>query len=104
MQMSAGEIIAIIAVCVMMVGSFVGNAFGLLMKEEVDRRKPELNIYSLFSGINRRWDREFEIFRQYRSLCPDGKLHIYGLVCGAVAAVGLISLVILGLISLATSG
>src|SRR5437762_335833 len=101
--MSVGEIIAIIAVCVMVFGGLAGNVFGLLIMEEVDRSKPDLNVYSFFSSFNRRWDRGFKFFREYRSLCPKGKLHIYEMACFAVAIVGLISLVILGLISLAAS-
>jgi hypothetical protein len=100
--MNAGAIIAIIAVCVMVIGQFVGVVFGLLMMEEVDRGKPELNLYSLFGSLNRRWLRGFELIREYRGLCPEGKLHIYELACLAIAAIGWITLVILGVISIAS--
>ena len=102
--MSAEGIIAIIALCVMLVAMFVGNTFWLLMTEEVDHRKPDLDVYSFFSRFNRRWDRRLEIFRQYRTLCPNGKLHIYERACLAIAMVGMITLVILGLIHLASPG
>jgi hypothetical protein len=100
--MSAEAIIAIIALCVMVIGMFVGNAFWLLMMEQFDSGKPHLNLYSFFSSFNRRWDRRSEVFRQYRSLCPTGKLHIYERACLAVAMAGMITLVILGLIRIAS--
>jgi hypothetical protein len=102
--MTTGTIIAIIAFGLFMVGMIAGNIIGLLMMEEVDRRRPELNLYSLFSAFNRRLDRGFEMFREYRRLCPEGKLHIYELACFAVAGVGMIVLIILGSISIAAHG
>lgn len=103
MQMSAVAIIAIIAACLMVSGGLAGNIFGLLIIEEVDRRKPELDLYSSFSRFGRRWDKGLEISRLYRNLYPNGKLHIYEMTCFSVAIVSWISLVILGLISIATS-
>lgn len=102
--MSAEGMIAIIALCVMVIGMVAANVSWLLMMEEVDNRKPDLNLYSFFSSFNRRWDRRSEICRQYRSLCPNGKLHIYERACLAIAMVGMITLVILGLIQLASPG
>ena len=102
--MSAEGIIAIVALCVMVIGAFAGSVFWLLMMEEVDHRKPDLNLYSFFSSFNRRWDRRLEVFRQYRSLCPNGKLHICERACLAMALLGMITLVILGLIRLASPG
>ena len=102
--MSAEAIIAVIALCVMVIGMFAGNTFWLLIMEEVDRRRPELNLYSVFSAFNRRWNRNLEVVREYRSLCPNGKLHLYELVCFALAMAGMITLVVLGLIRLASAG
>jgi hypothetical protein len=97
--MSAAAILTIIAVCIWLIGTIAGNVFGLLMAEEVDRRKPDLNLYSCFSRFNRRLDRGFEMFRLYRRLCPEGKLYIYELACFAVAAVGFISFLLLVVIN-----
>jgi hypothetical protein len=100
--MSAEGIIAIIALCVIVIAMFVGNTFWLLMMEEVDHRKPDLDVYSFFSSFSRRWDRSLEISRKYRSLRPNGKLHIYERACLGIAIVGMITLVLLGLIHLAS--
>ena len=85
----------------MVIGSFVANMFNLLMIEEIDRKKPELNLYSIF-GFGRL--RSFFGYREYRDVCPNGKLHVYMLASLAVAMIGMIGLLILGVISLASPG
>jgi hypothetical protein len=98
--MSARAIIAITAICVLVIGAFVANMFQLLMTEEIDRKKPELNLYSFgFKRLS-----VFGFHREYRNACPNGKLHVYMLVSLAVAMVGMIAFVILGLITLASPG
>lgn len=73
-------IIMRVAILVLGIGFFLaGGVFGLLMMEEVDRQKPGLNVYSAFGSFGRRLNRGRELYRQYRSLCPNGKLHIYEL-------------------------
>jgi hypothetical protein len=82
--MNAVAIIAIIAVCVMVIGPLAGNVIALLMMEEIYRNKPNSDL--CFRNL---WDRAFgfRILREYRSLCPHGKLHIYELACVALAIV-----------------
>ena len=43
-------------------------------------------------------------YREYRDVCPNGKLHVYMLASLAVAMIGMIGLLILGVISLASPG
>ena len=95
--MRAEAIIAVVAFCVMVIGVFAANTFWLLILEEV-------NLYSGFSALRHRWNQNFEIFREYRSQFPNGKLHIYELACFAFAMAGMITLVILGLIRLVSPG
>ena len=66
-----------------------------------DRKKPELNLYAIF-GFGRL--RSFFGYREYRDVCPNGKLHVYMLASLAVAMIGMIGLLILGVISLASPG
>ena len=99
--MSAVAIVVIVAVLVMGIGSFVAaGVFGLMMMEAVDRRKPDLDLYSAFSSFNRRFDRRLQIYRQYRSLCPNGRLHIYEWTSFGLGMACMITLAIL--ISLAS--
>ena len=97
--MSARAIIATTAICVFVIGGFVANMCQLLMTEGIDRKKPELNLYSIF-GFGRL--KRFLGYREYRDACPNGKLHVYMLASLAIAMVGMIALVILALISLAS--
>ena len=96
--MSARAIIAITAICVFVIGGFVGHMFRLLMTEEIDRKRPELNLYSIFGF--RHLKSPFG-YREYRDACPNGKLHVYMLASLAFALVGMIALAILALMSLA---
>jgi|ERR1041384_179631 hypothetical protein len=98
--MSAEGIIAIIAVCIYVVGLYLANMLWLLMVEEIDRRNPGLKLYEIF-GFRRL--RGFRGYREYREACPNGRLHIYELACFAIAMSGMITLVILGLIRLASN-
>jgi hypothetical protein len=97
--MSARAIIGITAICVFLIGMFVANMFRLLMTEEIDHKRPELNLYST---LGFRHLRSLFGYREYRDACPNGKLHIYLLASLAVAMVGMIALVVLSLISLAS--
>lgn len=95
--MSALAIIAIISICVVVIGAFLGNIFSLLMIEELDRRKPASSLYSRFGFT--RWA-NLETFREYRNACPDGKLHIYELAAFALAMTGVVGLVSVGAYSI----
>jgi hypothetical protein len=90
MQMSARNIIAIIAACSYFIGVFATITFGLLMMEEVDRKRPDLNLYSAFSKLGSQLDRGIQLYRLYRSLYPNGKLHIYEMASFAVVIVSMI--------------
>jgi len=52
--MNAVAIIAIIAVCVMVIGPLAGNVIALLMMEEIYRNKPNSDL--CFRNL---WDRAF---------------------------------------------
>jgi hypothetical protein len=91
MQMSAREIIAIIAACGYFICIFATITFGLMMMEEVDCKRPDLNLYSALSKFGSQLDRGFQLYRLYRNLCPNGKLHIYEMVRFAVVIVSMLT-------------
>ena len=80
----------------MVIGGFAANISAMLMDDELDRRVPGRARDSFMH-----W-RGVQSFSEYRNSCPDGKLHIFALAGLAVAAVGMIALVILGLTSTAS--
>jgi hypothetical protein len=82
--MSARVIIAIISICAVVTGGFASNIFGMLMNEELDRKRPGPARDSFTH-----W-RSVRSFREYRNSCPDGKLHIYAMASYALAALGFI--------------
>ena len=85
-----------VAIFVVGIGSFLaGGVCGLLMMEEVDRKKPGLNVYSEFSDFSRRLSRGRELYRQYRRVCPNGNLHIYELASFALGMACFITSLIL---------
>jgi hypothetical protein len=94
--MSAVEIIAIISICAMVIGSFLANMFSLLMSTELYERNQDRN-FDRFTRAG--WPSPmrrlpFQDFREYRDSFPNGKLHIYSLAGFALAMIGLIGLAI----------
>jgi hypothetical protein len=84
--MSARAIIAIISICAVVTGGFLGIMFSMLMVEELDRSKQNTSKGS-FPFI--RWA-TLRTLRQYRELCPNGKLRIYLLASYLLATIGFI--------------
>jgi hypothetical protein len=91
MQMSARAIIGIIFFCVFMTGMFLANMFLMMMIGEINRRRQEGNLVSYFGFT---FPKLLRIFREYRSLYPDGKLRIYLLAAFAIAMSALISVAV----------
>jgi hypothetical protein len=85
--MSARAIIAIISICAVVTGGFLGTMFSMLTIEEVDRKREYSSLDSSFPFV--RWA-NLQTLREYRNSCPNGKLHIYTLACYALAAIGFI--------------
>ena len=86
-QMSTRAIIGIVFFCVAMTGLFLGNMTLIMMIGEINRKRQEGNLVSYFCFT---LPKALRIFREYRSLYPDGKLHIYNLAVSAVAMIALI--------------
>jgi hypothetical protein len=82
--MTVRVMVGVSAFCVAISGVFLGNMLTMIMIGEINRKRPEGELLSYFGftpGKSRL------IFREYRRLYPDGKLHIYSyLACGAVIA------------------
>ena len=95
--MSAGAIIAIIAICVMVICSFLMNMIFFMMVEAIDRQRRGESLFSDFGYIRLRL---LDVFREYRSSYPNGKLHVYGLAAFAVGLIGMVVLVSVGAYSL----
>jgi hypothetical protein len=87
MQMSARAIIGIISFCIAMTGVFLGNITLIMMIGEINRKRQEGNLVSYFGFT---FPKALRIFREYRSLYPDGKLHIYNLAASALMFIALI--------------
>jgi len=94
--MSAGAIIAIISICAVVTGGFLGTIFSMLTIEEVGRRRQDSSLDSSFPFM--RWA-SLQTFREYRNSCPNGKLHIYTLASYALAAIGFIGFAVFMLIA-----
>jgi len=94
--MSARAIIAIISICAVVTGGFLGTIFSMLTIEEVRRRRQDSNLNSSFPFM--RWA-NLQTLREYRNSCPNGKLHIYTLISYALAAIGFIGFVIFMLVA-----
>jgi hypothetical protein len=91
MQMSARTIIGIIFFCVAMTGAFLGNMTLIMMIGEINRKRQEGNLISYFGFT---FPKMLRIFREYRSLYPDGKLHIYNLAALAIMVIGTIGVAV----------
>lgn len=91
MQISARAMIGIIFFCIAMTGVFLGGMTMVMMIGEINRRRQEGNLISYFGYT---FPKMLRIFREYRSLYPDGKLHIYHLAAVAVMFIGWIGVAV----------
>ena|GEM_PF-3709943 len=64
-----------------MTGVFLKNMFLIMMIGEINRKRQEGNLVSYFGFI---FPKMLQIFREYRSSYPDGKLHFYFLAANAL--------------------
>lgn len=94
MQMNRWLVIGIIAFCVALSGVILANMFVIMMIGEINRKKEEGSLISYF-GFSP--PKVMQIFTEYRSLYPNGKLHIYAL---AVFAIAMIALIVVGVLYL----
>jgi hypothetical protein len=81
-KMSTRLLVGIALFSAAMTGIFLGNMFQLMMIGEVNRKKPEDQQISYF------WfypAKNVRIFKDYRSLYPEGALHVYMIISCAVA-------------------
>jgi hypothetical protein len=67
--------------------AFLANLFVTMMIGEINRKRQEGDPLSYFGFT---FPKMLRIFREYRRLCPRGKLHIYALAFFSVAMVGLV--------------
>jgi hypothetical protein len=89
--MSARAIIGIFFFCVAMTGVFLGGMTMVMMIGEINRKRQEGNLISYFGYT---FPKMLRIFQEYRSLYPDGKLHIYHLAAVAVMFIGWIGVAV----------
>lgn len=87
--MGARVIAGIILFCVTLSAVFLSNLFVTMMIGEINRKRQESDLISYFGFTP---PKTLRIFREYRRLYSDGRLHIYALVSFGF---GMISLVIL---------
>jgi hypothetical protein len=89
--MSARVIIGIVAFCVAGTGVFLGNMLTMIMIAEINRKRQEGDLVSYF-GFTPQKSRM--IFREYRRLYPNGKLHIYSYLALAAVVSGMITVAV----------
>jgi hypothetical protein len=90
-QMSAREIIFIISISVFVIASFLTNMFHMMMVDQINDKRP---VENHISHIRHRVPLIMHIIREYRSLYPQGKLHIYTLGSFALVLINVILLVV----------
>ena len=92
MQMNLWLVIGIIAFCAALSGVILANMFVIMMIGEINRKKEDGRLISYFGFTP---PKVLRIFAEYRSLYPNGKLHIYALAVFAIAMVALIVVAVL---------
>jgi hypothetical protein len=70
-----------------MSGVFLGNIFTVMMIGEINRKRQEGNQVSYFGFA---FPKMLRIFGEYRSLYPNGKVHIYVLAALVLVIIGMI--------------
>jgi hypothetical protein len=85
--MSTTVVVALISLCLMISGFVSANMFLLMMIGEINRQRQEGDLISYFGFTPLK---TLRIFREYRRLYPDGKLHVYSLISFAIAVISLI--------------
>lgn len=80
-------VISIILLCAATSAAILANMLIIMMIGEINRKREEGNLVSYFDFTP---GKVFRVFKEYRSLYPDGKLHLCALSTFAVAMIGLI--------------
>jgi hypothetical protein len=88
MQMSSRLIVGVVALSIATSAMIMANLFLYIMIGEINRRREEGNLISYFGFA---YPKTKRIFDEYRTLYPNGKMHIYALTAFAVAMAGLIA-------------
>jgi hypothetical protein len=86
-QVSGRIVAGIILFCLAVSAVFLTNLFVTMMIGEINRKRQEGDLISYFGFT---FPKMLRIFREYRLLYPDGKLHIYALASFAVGMIGLV--------------
>ena len=89
--MSSRATTAIILLSIAISGVVLANMFLIMMIGEINRQRGEGNLISYFGFT---LPKMLHIFREYRRLYPNGKLHLYALASFAAAMLGLITVAI----------
>ncbi len=87
LQMSTRLVAAIISLCLVIIAGELANTFVIRMIGEINRKRKEGNLISPF------WftlNKVLRVFREYRALYPEGKLHLYAKISFAAAIIALI--------------
>ncbi|MDX6403195.1 MAG: hypothetical protein QOH70_650 [Blastocatellia bacterium] len=85
--MSTRLVAAIISLCLVIIAGELANTFVIRMIGEINRKREEGNLISPF------WftlNKVLRVFREYRALYPEGKLHLYAKISFATAIIALI--------------
>src|SRR5260370_32737522 len=83
-RLSTTAIVLIILFCLAVSAIFLCNLFLTMMIGEINRKREEGNLISYFGFTP---FKTLRIFKEYRSVYPKGKLHIYALVTYALDVV-----------------
>lgn len=89
--MSTRFIAGVILFCLGLSAAILANLFVTMMIGEINRQRGEGNLISYFGFT---LPKMRKIFREYRRLYPNGKLHLYALASFAAAMIGLIAVAI----------
>jgi hypothetical protein len=89
--MSARGIIGIVAFCIAGSAAYLDNMLTMIMIGEINRKRQESDLVSYFGFTPRK---VLMIFREYRRLYPDGKLHLYSYLALAAGAFGMITVAV----------
>lgn len=85
--MSTSVVFGIILLCLSTSAMVLSSLFLIMMIGEINRKRKEDDLISYFGFT---FPKMLRIFREYRRLYPDGRLHIYELASFGVAIIALI--------------
>ena len=87
--MSSKLIVGIIFFCLILSAIVSANMFLIMMIGEINRKREGNHLISYFGFT---FSKMLRIFREYRRLYPEGKLHIYSLFSFVAAMIGLLAM------------